>query len=149
MKIWVDADACPRDVKEVLYRTADRLKIPTVLVANGALRLPPSPYLSTVRVGAGLDVADSYLVKHAEAGDLAVTADIPLAAELLAKGVRTLNPRGEVYDEDNVRERLAVRDLMKELRESGVETGGPKGFDARDKREFANALDRELARLKR
>jgi hypothetical protein len=147
MKIWVDADACPREVKEVIFRAAERRKVPAVLVANGDLRLPRSAYLSTVRVGAGLDVADGYMVQHASPGDLAVTADIPLAAALVAKGVLALDPRGEVYDADNVRERLAMRDLMKELRDSGMATGGPKPFDARDKQQFANALDRELSRL--
>jgi uncharacterized protein len=143
-KIWVDADACPRDIKEVLFRVAERRRIHVVLVANGNLNVPRSAYISTVRVGAGLDVADSHLVASSSRGELAITADIPLAAALVAKGVRVLDPRGEVYDADNVRERLAMRDLMKELRDSGVPTGGPSSFDARDKQRFANALDREL-----
>lgn len=146
MKIWVDADACPRDVKEVIYRAAERKQVAAVFVANGNLTLPRSPLLSTVRVQAGLDVADGYIVQHAQAGDLAVTADIPLAAELVPRGVTVLDPRGEVHDPDSVKERLAMRDLMKELRDSGVVTGGPKGWDARDKQQFANALDRELTR---
>ncbi len=147
VKIWVDADACPRDAKELLFRTAERRQLSVVLVANGDLRLPRSPHISSVRVGAGLDVADSYLVRHAEVGDLAITADIPLAAALVEKGVRVLDPRGEVYDLDNVRERLAMRDLMKELRDSGVPTGGPRAFDSRDKQRFANALDVEVSRV--
>jgi uncharacterized protein YaiI (UPF0178 family) len=146
VKIWVDADACPREVKEVVYRAADRLKIATVMVANSNLHVPRSPYISTVRVGAGLDVADAYLVQHAAPGDLAVTADIPLAAALVAKEVRVLDPRGETYDADNVQERLALRDLMKELRDGGVETSGPQPFRPGDKQQFANALDRELSR---
>ncbi|MBS2029343.1 MAG: YaiI/YqxD family protein [Deltaproteobacteria bacterium] len=149
MKIWVDADACPRDVKELVFRAAERLQIPAVLVANSDLNVPRSAFVSSVRVGKGLDVADGYLVQHAEPGDLAITADIPLAAALVAKGVPALDPRGDRYDEDNVRERLAVRDLMKDLRDSGVATGGPRSFDSRDKQSFANALDRELSRLKR
>lgn len=149
MKLWVDADACPRDVKEVIFRAAERRKVATVFVANGNLNLPRSPYLSTVRVGAGLDVADAYVVKHAEPGDLAVTADIPLAAQLVAKGVRAIDPRGELYDADNVQERLAMRDLMKELRDGGLVGGGPRPFNGRDKQQFANALDRELSRLAR
>ena len=149
MKLWVDADACPREVKEVIYRAAERRKISTVFVANGNLTLPRSTHLSTVRVGAGLDVADAYLAEHAEPGDLAITADIPLAAKLVEKGVRAIDPRGEIYDADNVKERLAMRDLMKELRDGGLVGGGPKAFGARDKQEFANALDRELARLAR
>lgn len=146
MKLWVDADACPREVKEVIFRAADKRQVLTVFVANGNLTLPRSPYLSTVRVGAGLDVADKYVVEHAEPGDLAVTADIPLAAALVAKGIRAIDPRGELYDADNVRERLAMRDLMKELRDTGVPVSGPKSFSARDKEQFANALDRELSR---
>jgi uncharacterized protein YaiI (UPF0178 family) len=149
VKIWVDADACPREVKELLYRAADRLSIATVFVANGNLTLPRSPHLSTVRVGAGLDVADRYVAQHAEAGDLAITADIPLAAALVEKRVCVLDPRGELYDADNISERLAVRDLMAELREGGLATGGPKSYDSRDKQRFANALDRELARLRK
>jgi hypothetical protein len=149
MKLWVDADACPRDVKDVIYRAADRRRIATVFVANGNLNLPRSPFLSTVRVGAGLDVADAYVAEHAQPGDLAITADIPLAARLVEKGVRAIDPRGDVYDADNVRERLAMRDLMKDLRDSGLVGGGPKAFGARDKQQFANALDRELALLAR
>jgi len=149
MKLWVDADACPREVKDVIFRAAERLQIACVLVSNSDLRLPRSSFVSSVRVGAGLDVADKYIVEHAEPGDLAVTADIPLAAALVKKGVRALDPRGELYDEDNVHERLAMRDLMKELRDGGMALGGPKSFDSRDKQQFANALDRELSRLRR
>jgi uncharacterized protein YaiI (UPF0178 family) len=149
MKIWVDADACPRDVKDVIYKVAERKQLHVVLVSNGNLTLPRSPLLSSVRVAQGLDVADGYIVQHAQSGDLAVTQDVPLAAELVPRGVTVLDPRGELYDADSVKERLAMRDLMKELRDSGVVTGGPKSWDARDKQQFANALDRVLARFKR
>jgi uncharacterized protein YaiI (UPF0178 family) len=146
--IWVDADACPREAKELLFRVAERCRLPTVLVANGDLRLPRSSFISSVRVAAGLDVADRYLLKHAEPNDLAITADLPLAAALVDKGVRVLDPRGEVYDADNVKERLAVRDLMKDLRDGGLVTGGPGAYDARDRQRFANALDREVTHSK-
>ena len=148
MKIWVDADACPRDVKDVIYKVAERKQVHVVLVSNGNLTLPRSPLLSSVRVAQGLDVADGYIVQHAQSGDLAVTQDVPLAAELVPRGITVLDPRGELYDADSVKERLAMRDLMKELRDSGVVTGGPKAWDARDKQQFANALDRVLARFK-
>ena len=142
MKLWIDADATPRDVKELVYRLAERLKIPTVLVANSNLTVPLSQFLSTVRVGKGLDVADQYIAREAGKGDVAVTADVPLAAALVKKGITCIDVRGELYTEENAAERLAMRDLMTELRESGVQTGGPRPWDAKDKVRFANALDR-------
>lgn len=148
MKIWVDADACPRDVKDVIAKAAERKQLAVVFVSNGSLTLPRSPLLSFVRVAQGLDVADGYIATHVQPGDLAVTQDVPLAAQLVPLGVTVLDPRGELYDADSVKERLAMRDLMKELRDSGVVTGGPKGWDARDKQQFANALDRVLTRAR-
>jgi uncharacterized protein YaiI (UPF0178 family) len=149
MKIWVDADACPGPVRDILIRAADRLRIPAVFVANKRLSLPRSPWVSTVQVGAGLDVADGHIAAAAVAGDLAMTQDIPLAALLVPKGVTVLDPRGELFSEENLSERLSVRNFMQELRESGVTTGGPSGFAPQDRQRFAAALDRELTRLQR
>ncbi|HZI09621.1 MAG TPA: YaiI/YqxD family protein [Myxococcus sp.] len=149
MKIWVDADACPGPVRDVLLRASQRLKVPTVFVANRALSLPRSELVSTVQVGAGLDVADQHIATSAQKGDLAVTQDIPLAALLVPRGVVVLDPRGELFTDENISERLSVRNFMQELRESGVTTGGPSGFSAQDKQRFAAALDRELSRLLR
>ncbi|MBJ6765837.1 YaiI/YqxD family protein [Myxococcaceae bacterium JPH2] len=149
MRIWVDADACPGPVREILVRAAQRLRVPAVFVANRPLGLPRSEWVSSVQVGAGLDVADRHIAATAEAGDLAVTQDIPLAALLVPRGVVVLDPRGELFTEENVQERLSVRNFMQELRESGVTTGGPSGFSAKDRQEFAAALDRELTRLLR
>jgi len=144
--LWIDADACPGPVKEIVYRAADRLKLKTVLVANGNLTIPRSPFISTVRVGQGLDVADQYIVQAAGKGDVAVTADVPLAAQLVPKGVYVIDPRGDESTPDNIEERLTMRNFMKEVRDSGVQTSGPKSFDARTKQQFANALDRILSR---
>lgn len=149
MKLWVDADACPRDAKELIYRTADRLAVATVLVANSALTFPRSPHLSSVRVGQGLNVADAWIAREAQKGDVAITADVPLAAELVRKGVLVIDPRGDELTPDNVEERLAMRDLMQELRDSGVSTKGPRAYDAKAKQQFANALDRVLTAAKR
>lgn len=146
MKIWVDADACPGAVKEIVVRAANRRQVLTVFVANKPLRLDPSPFVSSVQVGMGLDVADSHIARHASKGDLAITADIPLAAALVAQGTTVLEPRGRLYTEENVGEALALRDFMHDLREGGVQTGGPKGFSARDAQQFAAAFDRELTR---
>ncbi len=146
MQIWVDADACPRAVKEILYRAAERRRIPLTLVANKPLWTPPSRFIRTVRVSAGFDVADSRIVEAMAAGDLVVTADIPLAADVIAKGGHVLDPRGEFLDGDNIRERLTLRNFMDELRSSGVETGGPAAFSQGDRQAFANQLDRFLAR---
>lgn len=149
MRIWVDADACPKAVKETIVRAANRLKVPAVFVANKPIGLPLSPFLSTVRVGQGLDVADGHIASSAREGDLAVTADIPLAAKLVEKKVVTLDSRGTVYDPESIGEVLAMRNFMHELREGGVETGGPKGFSPRDAQQFAATLDRELSKLVR
>lgn len=149
MKIWVDADACPGPVRDILLRTAQRLGLATVFVANKRLNLKPSPHVSSVQVGAGLDVADAYIAGYAAQGDLAVTQDIPLAALLVAKGVVVMDPRGELFTEENISERLSVRNFLQELRDSGVTTGGPSGFSDSDKQEFAATLDRELTRLRR
>ncbi len=147
MKIWVDADACPGPARDILLRAGQRVKVPTVFVANHQLSLPRLAYVSSVQVGAGLDVADRHIAQEAQAGDLAITQDIPLAALLVPKGVVVLDPRGEVFTEENVAERLSVRNFMQELRESGVTTGGPDGYSAQDRQQFAAALDRELSRL--
>jgi uncharacterized protein len=147
MKLWVDADACPGPVRDILLRASQRLRLPIVFVANKTLSLPRSELVSSVRVGSGLDVADQYIANQAQSGDLAVTQDIPLAALLVPKGVVVLDPRGELFTEENVSERLSVRNFMQDLRESGVVTGGPSGFSQQDRQQFAAALDRELARL--
>jgi uncharacterized protein len=150
MKLWLDADATPRDVKDVCFRAAERLKLATVLVANMRLQLPLGfTYLSTVRVDGGPDVADRYIAEHAEAGDVAVTADIPLAALLVPKGVIVIDPRGEQYTAESIGERLSVRNFMDGLRGAGVETGGHAAYGPREKQAFANALDRALTRALR
>jgi hypothetical protein len=150
VKLWIDADAAPRDVKEIVYRTARRLKLETVLVANQRLSAPlDHPYIATVQVQGGPDVADRYIAEHAEPGDVAVTADIPLAARLVEKSVTVLDPRGEQFSEDNIGERLAVRDFMDDLRGAGVVTGGPRPYGPKDRQSFAAALDRVLTRALR
>ena len=146
MQIWVDADACPVAIKEILFRVAERVKLPLTLVANRLLRVPPSPYIRALQVPMGFDVADRHIVQVAVAGDLVITADIPLAATLVEKGAIVLNPRGELYSTENIRERLAVRDLLEELRGAGVETSGPATFSQADRQAFARQLDRLLAR---
>ena len=150
MKIWIDADAAPRDVKDIVYRAALRLGIPTILVSNMALALPPrNPRVSAVRVEGGPDVADKHIAANATPGDVSITADIPLAAVLVGNGVVVLDPRGYEFTPDNVGERLSVRDFMDGLRTSGVETGGPRPYSTRDKQSFASALDRVLTRMLR
>ena len=145
-QIWVDADACPKVIKEILYRAAERVEIPLVLVANQALQTPPSRLIRAIQVAHGFDVADNHIVKQVEPGDLVITADIPLAAEVIEKGARALNPRGELYTPDNIRQRLSMRDFMETLRSSGVETGGPAAFSHADRQASANQLDRLLSR---
>ncbi len=146
MQIWVDADACPQVIKEILYRAADRVQVLTTLVANSALRIPPSDFIRTVRVSQGSDVADHRIVQEVEPGDLVVTADIPLAAAVIARGAHALDPRGELYSEDNVRERLAIRNLMQDLRATGTLIDGPAPFGPRERRLFADHLDHLLTR---
>lgn len=148
MHIWVDADACPAVIKDILYRAAERVRLPLTLVANQPLRTPPSRYIKSVQVAPGFDVADDHIVKQVQSGDLVVTADIPLAAEVIEKGGHALNPRGEFYSKENIRERLNMRDFMETMRSSGVQTGGPAALHQRDRQNFANQLDRFLARQK-
>lgn len=145
-QIWVDADACPKVIKEILFRAANRVGIPVILVANQPIPVPRSRYIRSIRVAAGFDVADNHIVQQLEAGDLVITADIPLAAEVIAKGCLALNPRGELYTEENVRQRLNMRDFMDTLRSSGIDTGGPASFSQADRQAFANQLDRLLAK---
>jgi uncharacterized protein YaiI (UPF0178 family) len=145
-QIWVDADACPNVIKDILFRAADRAHIPTTLVANQWIRVPTSPYIRSVQVPHGADVADSEIVRRVAAGDLVVTQDIPLAALVLEKGALALDPRGELHTADTIGQRLSMRNFMDELRGSGVDTGGPATFHARDRQAFANQLDRWLAR---
>jgi uncharacterized protein YaiI (UPF0178 family) len=150
VKLWLDADAAPRDVKDICLRASDRLKIDTILVANQRLQLPAGyTQVSAIRVDGGPDVADRYIVEHATSGDVAVTADIPLAALLVPKGVVVIDPRGEQYTLETIGERLSVRNFMDELRGSGIETGGHAAYGPRDKQAFANALDRVLTRAMR
>lgn len=150
MKLWLDADAAPRDVKEVCFRASERLALETVLVANQRVQLPAGySHLSTVRVGDGADIADHYIAEHAQKGDVAITADIPLAALLVPKGVVVIDPRGEEYTAEIIGERLSVRNFMEGLRSSGVETGGQATYGAREKQAFANALDRALTKARR
>jgi len=149
MHIWVDADACPAVVKDILYRAAERLKIRMTLVANQFLRPPPSPWIRALQVPRGFDVADSHIVRELQPGDLVITADIPLAADVIAKGAHALNPRGEFYTPDTIQERLALRNYLDELRGSGVQTGGPPALDHADRKRFADQLDRFLARAAR
>lgn len=146
MRIWVDADACPKVIKEILYRAAERVGVDLILVANQPLAAPGSRRIRSVQVAAGFDVADNHIVKEARAGDLVVTADIPLAAEVVAEGCLALDPRGGLYTKENVRQRLAMRDFLDTLRGSGLDTGGPAPMDQADRRAFANQLDRLLAK---
>lgn len=145
MKIWVDADACPGVIKEILFRAAERTKIETTLVANQLLRVPPSPYIRALQVPAGFDVADNRIAQEVQPGDLVITADIPLAAQVIEREGFALNPRGEFYTRDNIRERLTMRNFMEELRGSGVDISGPSSFSQSDRQSFAAQLDRFLA----
>lgn len=149
MKIWVDADACPVVIKEILFRAAQRAAVEVVLVANRAVRVPPSPYIRSLQVASGFDVADNEIVERVCAGDLVVTADIPLASLVIAKGAHALSPRGEAYTTENIRARLTMRDFMETLRASGVNTGGPPALNQGDRKAFADQLDRLLARRNR
>lgn len=150
MRIWIDADAAPRDVKEIVFRAAKRLELETVMVANQRIPRPlDNRFVSAVLVLGGPDVADQHIADHAVAGDLVITADIPLAAILVEKGILALDPRGELYSEENVRERLSIRDFMESLRGSGVETGGSRPYGPKDRQAFAGTLDRVLTAAQR
>lgn len=147
MKVWIDADACPNIVKEVIFKACARLKVHTCLVANSYLNIPLSPLISSIKVDKGADVADQYIVDNLSSSDLVVTADIPLASLVIEKNATAINPRGEIYTEENIAERLSVRDFMQELRDSGVDTGGPAPLGAKDKERFTNAFDRIMTKL--
>lgn len=144
MKIWVDADACPGVIKDILFKAAKRSKVLTTLVANQFIRIPPSPYIKLLRVTPGFDVADDEIVKRVNPGDLVITSDIPLAAEVIEKGGLALNPRGELYSANDIKARLNMRDFMDTMRSSGIHTGGPPALNQTDRRDFANNLDRLL-----
>lgn len=146
MQIWIDADACPKVIKDILFRAAERARIAMILVANQRMALPPSTLVRFEQVPPGLDVADKRIVELMQAGDLVITADIPLAAAVIEKRGLALNPRGELYTADTIRERLSMRNFMDELRSGGVNTGGPPPLNNRDKQAFANQLDRILAK---
>ena len=145
MQIWVDADACPKALKDILFRAAERTRIMTILVANQFLQTPPSRYIILVLVTSGYDVADNEIVKRLRVGDLVITGDIPLAYEVIGKGGHAINPRGERYTQDTIKERLNMRDLIDTLRASGINTGGPSALTSRDIQAFANQLDKFLA----
>jgi hypothetical protein len=149
MRIWVDADACPKVIKEILFRAAKRAEVPLTLVANQSLRTPASQHIKSLQVASGFDVADNEIVKNVTAGDLVITADIPLAAQVVEKGAHALNPRGELYTPENIKARLSLRDFMAGLRDSGLQTGGPAPLSQSDRQAFANHLDRLLAKRAR
>ena len=145
MEIWVDADACPKVIRDILFRAATRTGVTLTLVANQSMQTPPARHIRTLRVAPGFDVADNEIVRRVAAGDLVITADIPLAAEVIAKGAQALNPRGELYTRENIGARLNMRDFMDNLRGSGIHTGGPPPLNQTDRQAFANNLDRLLA----
>ncbi|MEE8574662.1 MAG: YaiI/YqxD family protein [Thermodesulfobacteriota bacterium] len=144
LKIWIDADACPRAIKEIVFKASLRLRIPVCLVANSYMAVPKGPLFSLIQVEKGADIADLHIVENINADDLVITADIPLAALVVEKGATAINPRGELYTEENTGERLSMRDFMKNLRDSGVDTGGPPPFGPKDKERFANSINRFL-----
>jgi uncharacterized protein YaiI (UPF0178 family) len=144
MQIWVDADACPNPIKEILFRAAARVKVGLTLVANRPIRIPPSPYIKAIRVGSGFDMADNWIAQQVAYGDLVITADVPLAAAVIERQGFALNPRGEFYSLENISERLTMRNFMEELRSTGVDIGGPPAFSQADRQAFANQLDRFL-----
>jgi uncharacterized protein YaiI (UPF0178 family) len=148
MRIWVDADACPNVIKEILFRAADRTQTNVILVANQPVRTPASRFVTSIQVPGGFDVADNEIVKRLQQDDLVITADIPLAAEVVEKGGHAINPRGERYTKDNIKQRLSMRNFMDELRSSGVDTGGPPSLNQSDRQAFANQLDRFLTQSK-
>ena len=149
MKIWVDADACPVVIKEILFRAADRTGLELTLIANHAIKVPPSANIRAIQVSGGFDVADHEIVRRCEAGDLVITSDIPLAAELLEKGAMALTPRGEQFTAENIRGRLNMRDFMETMRASGVQSGGPAAMSQSDRQAFANQLDRLISKALR
>lgn len=144
VRIWIDADACPKVIKEVIFKFCLRLKVPVTLVANSYMNIPSHPLISFVKVESGDDVADQYIAEHVDINDLVITADIPLASEIVNNGAMAINPRGELYDEDNIGERLSMRDFMQDLRDGGLVTGGPEAFSDKDKINFTNSLNRIL-----
>lgn len=146
MKIWVDADACPVAIKEILFKAAERARVQTTLVANQPMCVPSSRFIRSVQVASGFDVADNEIVARADSGDLVITADIPLAADVIAKGAHALSPRGEMFTTENIKARLNIRDFMETLRGSGIETGGPAPLNQNDRKSFADHLDRLLAK---
>lgn len=146
MTIWVDADACPKTIKEILCKAAHKRKMPLVFVANQFITTPPSPFISSVQVSSGFDMADNHIVEKVQPNDLVITQDIPLAADAIAKGALVINTRGETYTEDNIEPRLTMRNFMEEMRSSGERTGGPPPLNNQNKQAFANALDRWLAK---
>ncbi|MEN8166236.1 MAG: YaiI/YqxD family protein [Pseudomonadota bacterium] len=148
MQIWVDADACPNVIKEILFRAADRTQTTVILVANQPLRTPASKFVTSIQVPGGFDVADNEIVKRLQQEDLVITADIPLASAVVEKGGHAINPRGERYTKDNIKQRLSMRNFMEELRSSGVDTGGPPSLNQSDRQAFANQLDRFLTQSK-
>ena len=146
MQIWIDADACPVVVKDILFKAADRRKVKVTLVANQAMSTPPSPFIKSIQVSAGFDVADDEIVRRLESGDLVITGDIPLAADAIAKGAMALSPRGEMLNEGNIRARLSMRDLLDTMRSSGIDTGGPAALNQNDRKKFADQLDSWLTK---
>lgn len=146
MKIWVDADACPVAIKEILFKAAERAQIKTILVANHAIRVPPFKHVQFLQVPSGFDVADNEIVKRVEAGDLVITSDIPLAAEVIEKDAVALSPRGELHTKENIKARLTMRDFMETMRSSGIQTGGPAALSQADRQKFANHLDRMISK---
>lgn len=149
MLVWIDADACPKPIKDILFRASQNRGLSLRLVANRALSTPPSPRIETIVVSQGFDVADSYIAQNVQPKDIVITADLPLAAEVVEKGAYALNPRGELYTKENVRERLSIRDFLSDLRDTGIQTGGPAPFGEAQKRAFASAFDRLLSCLQR
>ena len=146
MKIWIDADACPNIVKDIIFRASQRTKTPVTLVANQYMAKPKSPLINSVQVKQGFDEADDYIVENLIENDIVITADIPLASDAIDKGALVINPRGELYTEDNIKQRLSTRDLMEELRSTGEVSGGPPSYNQKDGQKFANCLDRLLAK---
>jgi len=147
MKIWIDADACPKVVKEIVFKASFKLQVPVCLVANSYMAVPHGGLITSIQVEQGADVADAYIVENVEATDLVITADIPLAAFIVEKGATAINPRGELYTEENVRERLSMRDFMQDLRDSGMDTGGPPPLGPKDKAAFANSFNQIVTKL--